>query len=722
MQGFMGRWLALSITVAVAAPSVSLGADGFDGTSLRLAERDCDLYVAALHLNEQWRALQKSPLYTEMMQTDFGRRAMEKFHREWDARRGPIGQLRAGLTNPNIKSWMALLQDMVSEELFLYADGQTSSAVEGINELAQDLTDAILEDPQTGGDQFLAELSRDRFDDIPVPLVALGFKIRDTEGLLSRLDEIEGLVRFGLGQSDEFSELAEGLERVEDSRGTRLAWTLESDMFPWELLPQGQMDQRQEQLLEKVRSLLAGRQICLTFGQLDDFLVLAISEDSIDLLRLGSSDSLLDNPHLAPVVRHGPDGLASVSYMSDDYADANYRTQFEGFFSRNFGNQLAVVEANGGELPEYMEPAFDDLEWLDAQIAKHVPPFKGQMAYASLTDSGSRSWMFDRTEHVMLDTKQGLPVLEHLGSKPMGFLAMRLAYHPEYFATLREIASKLRTYLEGMARDEESPAEGLQPAAEKILTAWPKLEAAADLWEKNFLPAMKDGQHAWVLQSGNLVSRQFHPQMPIATQELTIPEMALITGVNDRDLFKAGVKEALKLAEEAVDQAREEGDADIPEDFRLPHPSRRSGGPGETFQIDLPSEASLTLNVAVQATFEGSFLYAGYSPALKDSLIPAKPLAVMDDFFRTPQTLASAAYLDFERIVLSGVPWLQYAFEQEDPSLDKVMAPENEVLPSMTVKDAIDLARAFSKIGQLASKSYGGEDGGLVTEVMWKSK
>ncbi len=57
----------------------------------------------------------------------------------------------------------------------------------------------------------------------------------------------------------------------------------------------------------------------------------------------------------------------------------------------------------------------------------------------------------------------------------------------------------------------------------------------ADLWEHEFMPAMKDGQPAWVLNGGNLLSKQWVKDMPPSTSELPLPEIALVTGVSDRE-------------------------------------------------------------------------------------------------------------------------------------------------------------------------------------------
>jgi hypothetical protein len=171
---------------------------------------------------------------------------------------------------------------------------------------------------------------------------------------------------------------------------------------------------------------------------------------------------------------------------------------------------------------------------MDEQIGELIPDFHGQTTFSFLTQTGSEVWSHTRTEDVLFDASKPLDVLEHVGGDPMMLVAFRLQDRPEYFATARRIVRKVKNYLDLIPQMEDMSQSQRDAWEVGLDRGWPLVVELADIWEKQFLPSMKDGQHAWVLHGGDMTSKQWLKDMPESNTPLAIPEAATITGLSDR--------------------------------------------------------------------------------------------------------------------------------------------------------------------------------------------
>ncbi len=236
LRGF--RHLIWVTSVAIVASSSALAVDLAKETGLKFAPQDADFYLGNLRLSEQWKALVSSKFVGELLKVPYIERAKEKFLSQWDGREGEIGRFRDSIENPQADAFLRLVKDMFSEEIFVFGDARNSEFLLEVDSLAEGILELMSKSEGEEALEYFLNVPKSDFDAIPVPMLVAGFKISDSDTLLNKLDELNAVARFGLGAFPPAQPLLDGLERVEDSNGTRLAWTIKSEMIPWEIIDQ----------------------------------------------------------------------------------------------------------------------------------------------------------------------------------------------------------------------------------------------------------------------------------------------------------------------------------------------------------------------------------------------------------------------------------------------------------------------------------------------------
>jgi len=125
--------------------------------------------------------------------------------------------------------------------------------------------------------------------------------------------------------------------------------------------------------------------------------------------------------------------------------------------------------------------------------------------------------------------------------KPLLLLDIRLANHPEYFQTAREVAKRLRALgLAVLEVDDELGNTSIKPSIRHALNAWPLLECWADNWQDKIMPNFA-GEHAFIVSSHGPAARQWHPALPPSNEPLVLPAFRLIHLLNDEKVWWEGV-------------------------------------------------------------------------------------------------------------------------------------------------------------------------------------
>jgi len=689
-------------------------------SGLSIAPADTDVYISGMNLFTQWKNFQSTQFYHDVLGNRLVQSIITRTKGEWEAKEGQVGQIRKGIQDPNVMSLLEMGADMIAEEVFVFADGRLSQLVIQVNELADEVNSLVADDDTEGADikAYFMSLPKSEVDELLIPLVVQGFKVSDLDRVLDKIDQLEGLLRLGLGSIPDAAPFAEGLERVEDTRGTRLAWTIDSEMIPWERLADS--DGADPDVLEKIQDLVDGRQFCFTIGLLDSYVVFALSEFSEDVSDLGSGDSLLTHADMKPVMDLASKVVTGVSYVSDVYADAKFQAILQDFFSKISRVMLIELEKNiEGDLLETLEGLPEDLEWLDEAIGDFVPEFKGQTAVTYVTDVGSESVVYSRTEDVVFDALKPLTVLNHIGKDPIAFFSLRLQDNPEYFATSRKIFQKAKVYIEAYLESDYADEDQRENGIFVMENGWPLLTELADIWEEKFLPAMSDGQHSFVLQSGNLENNQWWKDMPPSNTPLPLPEMATVTGLSSKDGMIEAYDELFKWFDRVVLVIRKREPDFIPKDYEIPRPVESKVADGVQFTYPIPADFQVPESMAPHATFTENFMVSSFSKLQTQSLVTLQKSNISNPLLNSESPKASAAYINLGRLSQLALPWIVYGFESQGTAMDSVVAPEEGPMPEVKAQDLVDLWKTLKSLGELASSTVAGKDGGTVTKAQF---
>jgi hypothetical protein len=558
-----------------------------------------------------------------------------------------------------------------------------------------------------------------------IPTIVMGGKIDNDAKVSEQLELIETILSFGFQQAPpEWKRLKDGLERIDNDNGSRLTMTIEVESLPWDFFYDQVSDPDAEVLLEKLETLVEGRQIAITIGMLEDYLVVAFSESYEDVDALAEPESkLIDTEEMKLVRDHATDKVIGINYASDAMNGVNFKVNLENYFSKNFGLLVSQAQTQLDNMIEYADddeaakyeaileildqvPA--DLEWLDDTIRQHVPEFKGQTGVVVAHDDGFEMWSHSRTENVVWDDQSKLTVLEQLGGTPIGFMAARRQYHPEYFDSARLIVQKLRSYLEQAAIDPIMDGEGLRKAEVILNDIYPLIAKIADAIETDLIPSTKDGQVAVVLSEPKIKANQWFADMPPSETELPFPELAAVIGVSDAELLVGGLKKVFDACDELVDAARKLDPNMIPDDYTVPRPMSKDGVHGKTYYVPIPDDCPVPETMAPQAVFGKSFAYINFSEPQLEAIAKPTKLDVVTDFLKSDEDLGAAVYLNLGKLFSEYKPWANFGVEQIGQ--DEIDPPRPDMDP-ITKADILEVYEAFTKIGELISVETGTESG-----------
>ncbi|MBM3964366.1 MAG: hypothetical protein FJ308_04770, partial [Planctomycetes bacterium] len=371
-----------------------------------------DLYVSVFHLRDSWRDFLSSPLVKEIMQSQLWQKSQVAFLKEWKDRKSDIGRYRTLWENHSVKELLRFLEDVASEDLFFYADVSLSKTLLQVTTIQKKLHVLTSEEVRA---EVKADLVAQWIDQLlpsfQFPTLMVGGRFSDQDLALAKVDEIEGLIRFGIGAIPDAAPLLKPLKRIEDGRGSRLQWQVFGKSLPWDSIPEGDILDRES--LQDLRNAVAEKSLTLTFGMIDGYFVASISGDPEGVNRFGSGDDLLKHPQVAPVralrAQDGgsqgsyglPASVTNVTWVSDDLANAAFEFGLHGFFERltrtTVQNILSSISKDS-DLREFLTQLVDEGTRVDALIEPHIPKLQGYLGWSSKTDDGWESFGISRTE------------------------------------------------------------------------------------------------------------------------------------------------------------------------------------------------------------------------------------------------------------------------------------------------------------------------------------
>ncbi|MFM7931981.1 MAG: hypothetical protein ACKO9Q_30075, partial [Pirellula sp.] len=510
--------------------------------SWRWVPQQADFFWGFHHVDQQIQATQDSEIAAKIVETALWKKSNELFFKEWKDRKSDLAIWKARLDNPAAREIRAFLYDVISQDVFLYADENLSLTLDQWNSIVPEVE--RLSSRETATEEkadIVARWVNEIVPKIQLPTLMLGGRCTNTDRALARIDEIEGAIRLGINFVPDIASFFNNLRRVEDKRGNRLEWRITADRIPWSQIPETDLLDRET--LQDLRSACKDKSLTFSIGLLDEYFCVVISGDKDWESRFGKDSHMDELPEIQSLVsnhlnKHVRDrGLdrtlvTSTYHTSDRVVSAFQVFLLDGFFRKIARTALLPMidqQPAQSDTAAWLVSVLDDASWLDDRIGQHVVRYRGATRLAYLSELGLESVQIDRTPMHLMDSTQVLEGIRRIGDDPLLVLNLRLGSHQEYFQTAREIVRRVKSNFEELMliRDPEADLGPLRPFHQQLQAIWPMVVTITEEWQKRILPNL-NGEHLVLVQSDGLGN------------PLPLPEVALVSGISNPDELGAG--------------------------------------------------------------------------------------------------------------------------------------------------------------------------------------
>jgi hypothetical protein len=401
-------------------------------------------------------------------------------------------------------------------------------------------------------------------------------------------------------------------------------------------------------------------------GVRDSYVFVSIGVPADRLGRLGDKKPLAGRPELKALAERAARRITSVSYLSQDFAK---RTGLNKSDIRQGLTQAADHLSALGLPDETQEKIKNDLKSLAEDVTKFIPEPGARMSFAFMTERGLESFDYDWGTRRGDDGSKPLTILEHVGGDPAVVVACRRSITGEGYAFVAKWLQKLTGYAEdiGLPFLDEEKRDQYQRVTKAV---FPLLKRFDEATSKQLIPALKDGQSAFVLDN-KLSARQWVKAMPRADTPLPILEPAMVFGISDPEQLKEAFANYRKLVNDGLVVARELG-APIPE-FEVPVPKTKAETWGSLYFYPRPrlDAAGVNKQITPVAGLSKMYLVLAISHEHAQRLLTSTPLkAHTGPLGKAQEPLSAASLVDFGSILGVAEKWLLYQMQHADKESD----------------------------------------------------
>ncbi len=683
-------------------------------TALALAPQDAAFFATSLDMKRSWEQFLQGSFVSKLRRVPYVQSLEQEISNQWRNPQGPVLQAKSTLENPNVRNLLRLTADMFSDEFFVYGSNDWCEMIEELIAFQSRMMAAIQQNPESIA-TFFQELQREDVDAIRIPTTVIGFRLANDDNARMQLDQLEGILRIGGGQQEEFKPFLEKLKRKDFKDGQSLTITLDASMIP--------LDEVGEEQLEDVRrliGLLEGRQLSLTLGVKEKMLLVALGEEADLLAGIGASDaSLLDHPAMEVLKQADLTELRAVSFASERWREYSWKANFGNYF-RNLSMQFSMVmDASQEDIPEaeqWKTDIADGAAWMDNKIAELAPNFGDMLAWSRAIPGGMEGWTYDWSENVLLENGSPLQVLQHAGRSPLLLLGIKQAEIPalnemcDYF--MEEAPEHAKRFIYAAEKDEAD-----RELALKVFDrAWPLFEQAAEIFRDQIAPALDDRETLLVAAAG-WTTRQLNPALPMADEPLSIPEFAIACRLNDREQFIGGCVALYEVFDRSVELVRDLYPDAIPAGYSVPRPQEENfDGATSYFYEELVDAVELE-GFKPQVIVSDEALVIGYSDRQVRDMIEAKPLATRPAWLTDETPVAAVSYVDYAGMFAAARSWIQFGFSMSGLPLDEPLT--QAPLPVPSASDILQIWDCFSSAGIAAGTATIHDDGPSIARWVW---
>jgi hypothetical protein len=715
------RTFVCALCVVVLASLTAMGGETSlkKTTSLGFVPADVSFYSGLMRGREIYDRVAQSNAIAKLRKSAAFQMGMAALKMKMLDPDNPLAQFMSEMEKPENRELVALIEDMLSHEAFVYGDREWTELYKMYFDMYREIYGEMFspenfEQLAAGNEEAVVGMMGkyfDRFAEQEIPTLVAGFRITDaarTERQLTRLEKIlEPLV-------DSVPAIEGRLKRKTVAGTKYLTFKLDGKMIPWDQLEGDITSDAQRKLFEKFRRDIERREVVFSLGVRGDYVLLSMTRSMKYLDQLGSGPLLVDRDEMAPVVKMSDRPLTSIAYMSKGFVEQMTIGDNTVDTWVSMGKAFTYIYTLSEEITEARRDLIlSDIEAIGEDLKTFIPDAGTYVAFSFLTDCGIEGYQYDWGENLTLDGSKSLTLLDHVGGRPISFAVARSKYKPENYDLLVKWVKKSMAYLDLLA------AEGLdddqkQQYAQAKKAVGPLLARIDNANREMIIPAVRDGQVAFVLDA-KMTSQSWCAQMPPSEQPLPMAELAVVCGVSDAKLLKKGVAEYVASIEAALAKAHELAPEDVPL-MKIPRPQTRRAETGKLYVYPLPEPLGIDKQIAPNAGLSTSTLVLSVSPGHTKRLLTKTPLATEGLIAaERDRPLAAAMYFSWPALIEAVEPWadLALAYAQDaDPDAAEPGADQTYAQMTGTVTDLLKCLGRFSSVLYI-------DDDAKVTHYEW---
>ncbi|MFV1965010.1 MAG: hypothetical protein ACC628_06275 [Pirellulaceae bacterium] len=628
-------------------------------SSLKFVSEDVAFYSTGLRLREQYDAFVGSKAFATLMEIPTIQLGMGML--QGMLQNPPNAQAKIAkeaFEKPENKELVATLVDAVSHEIFVYGSGDYTALLELANKMGQVQRSAQIAAIGSGSNpeeeairQIIAAVDAS-LDDLTIPDTVMGFKLTDADRAKAQLARLEAMAPL---LSAQVPQLQGRINKEQIGESEFLTIQLDGSLVPWEdvLEDADEMRSELEPLIEKIKPMT----LSISLGVWGDYFLISIGDTTEHLAALGQGALLANRPEMAPLANYATKPITEVNYVSEALMKE------AGSVDRQIDEMLSMAEqlVPLAELDASLEQELvSDVKKFGEALKEHLPTPGAVASFAFLNGRGYEGYRYNYGENKTLDASQSLGILQHVGGSPILAVAGRSKYSLECYDGVVQWLGRGVYYAEKIGLPQMGDEERqLYETLRADLT--PLVKQLGDITRDKMMPAMKDGQGAFVLDAGT-TSDQWHQMMPRAETPVPVLEVGLVYGVSDIELLQQAAQEYFAVLQQILDKVHEAQPDQVPP-IKLPPPESRDFPSGKVYYYRLPKPLGVDKHIAPCAAVANDTLALSLLPRQAARMLEPADLKAGAPLADPDRKMGAAVYFNFAGLVDAATPWVDYGMK-----------------------------------------------------------
>jgi hypothetical protein len=557
--------------------------------------------------------------------------------------------------SPEGKESVAIIKEMVADEVFLYGGDEVTEWLQLVMEASTIQRQARAEAAESDEEmddvamKKLLDIFEEREGDFNVPTMVLGFRVKDTDRAKEHLDVVQGHLRNLL--DDKQPELAAHLQREQIADHEFLTLQLEGSMIPWDKFRED-VDADDMEAYERLQTIVNKKTAVVALGVVGEYILLSVGESNDHLENIGEGPFLAEHDAIKRLEKHADERVVSITYMSEEVAK-NLSSPQKQLKDMAAGIDEAMEDEGISE--EHRQQITEDIQELSE--SKFIPQPGETSAIAFLTDRGYEGFQYQTGTQPMLNSEKPLSILENVGGNPLAFIASRSNDTVEDYDKAVAWLKKTARHIEEIAQSKSQPEDWDKylEHREQVLELLRRLNRAT---REHIYPAFASNEGALVVDA-SAESKRWTKRMPESPDALPMLELGVVASVSDPDELRKGVKEFCAVFRDAIELAREIEPEKVPE-FTIPDPEKREAdGDAKLFVFSLPEDWRLDQQISPTAGMTDGAAVLSTMPATAERLLKTSELEI-DTSIDLDRPAAAIVHVKIGAFVAKLRPWIDY--------------------------------------------------------------